>query len=204
MSSWSQVSDSWIYGLHVAEPLTTGISRGRNFELLNRIVIGQRFSYDLRSYLSSQTDLLLLDSARRRSLSLPDGGNPQSRELARSLRAGVDSDRDFLFTVLALFQQQFVYTLSPPLLGQDRVDDFLFSTREGYCEHYASAFTFLMRAAGIPARVVVGYQGGEYNRFEDYMMVYQYNAHAWSEVWLEGEGWVRVDPTSIVDARTNF
>jgi len=152
----------------------------------------------LRSFLDSQTDMLLLDSARRRSLSLPEGGNPQSRELARSLRAGVASDRDYLYTVLALFQQQFSYTLSPPLLGENRVDDFLFSTRAGYCEHYASAFTFMMRAAGVPARVVVGYQGGEYNRFEDYMMVYQYNAHAWSEVWLAGEGWVRVDPTSIV------
>ena len=188
----------WVYGLHLAEALTTGISRGRNFELLNRIVVGQRFSYNLRSYLDSQTDLLLLDSARRRSLSLPEEGNPRSRELALSLRAGVNSDRDYLYAVLALFQQQFSYTLSPPLLGADRVDDFLFSTRAGYCEHYASTFTFMMRAAGVPARVVVGYQGGEYNRFEDYMMVYQYNAHAWSEVWLEGEGWVRIDPTSIV------
>jgi len=188
----------WIYGLHLAEPLTIGLSRGRNYELLNRTVVGQRFSYNLRSFLDSQTDMLLLDSARRRSLSLPEGGNPQSRELARSLRAGVASDRDYLYTVLALFQQQFSYTLSPPLLGENRVDDFLFSTRAGYCEHYASAFTFMMRAAGVPARVVVGYQGGEYNRFEDYMMVYQYNAHAWSEVWLAGEGWVRVDPTSIV------
>jgi hypothetical protein len=100
---------------------------------------------------------------------------------------------------LAFFQQNpFFYTLNPALLNQNRVDDFLFNTQEGFCEHYASAFTFLMRAAGIPARVVVGYHGAEYNLFEDFMMVYQYNAHAWSEVWLDGEGWVRVDPTCAV------
>ncbi len=188
----------WLYGLHLAEPLTAGIVEGRNFELFNRTPVAQRFSYDLQSYPDHQTDLLLLDSARRRSLSLPDSGNPRSRELAQSLRAGEATDRDYVYRVLALFQQQFVYTLSPPLLGTERIDEFLFDSRSGYCEHYAGAFTFMMRAAGIPARVVAGYQGGEYNRFEDYMMVYQYNAHAWSEVWLPGEGWVRVDPTSIV------
>jgi protein-glutamine gamma-glutamyltransferase len=74
----------------------------------------------------------------------------------------------------------------------------MFSTREGFCEHYASAFAFLMRAVGIPTRVVVGYQGAEYNPYENYMMVYQYNAHAWNEVWIEGQGWVRYDPTGAV------
>lgn len=188
----------WLYGLHLAEPLTAGIVDGRNFELFNRTPVAQRFSYDLQSYPDHKTDLLLLDSARRRSLSLPDAGNPRSRELAQSLRAGEATDRDYVYRVLAHFQQQFVYTLNPPLLGTERIDEFLFDSRSGYCEHYAGAFTFMMRAAGIPARVVAGYQGGEYNRFEDYMMVYEYNAHAWSEVWLNGEGWVRVDPTSIV------
>ncbi len=188
----------WIYGLHLAEPQTSEITRGRNFELVNRVEINQRYSYDLLSYRNNQTDLLLLNSTRRRALSLPQGGNPRSRELAASLRAGVESDRDYVYAVLASFQQQFRYTLRPPLLGAERIDDFLFNTRAGYCEHFASAFTFMMRAAGVPARVVVGYHGGEYNRFEDYTMVYQYNAHAWSEVWLEGEGWVRFDPTAIV------
>ncbi|MEZ5491857.1 MAG: DUF3488 and transglutaminase-like domain-containing protein [Gammaproteobacteria bacterium] len=188
----------WIFGLHLAEPLSPQITRGRNFELLNRTPINQRLSYNLRSYRNNQTDLLLLNSIRRRSLALPEGGNPRSRELAQSLRANAATDRDYAFAVMALFQQQFSYTLSPPLLGAERVDEFLFGTRAGYCEHFASAFTFMMRAGGVPARVVVGYQGGEYNRFENYTMVYQYNAHAWSEIWLEGEGWVRFDPTSIV------
>jgi transglutaminase-like putative cysteine protease len=189
----------WLYGLHLAEPESRNLYQSRNFEIFNNGLITKRFSYDLRTFRNSQTDLILLDSARRRSTELPESGNQQSLEFARELRASVDSDRDYIYAVLAHFQQnEFYYTLNPPLLGDNRVDDFLFNTLEGFCEHYASSFAFLMRAAGIPSRVVVGYQGAEYNRFEDYMMVYQYNAHAWNEVWLEGEGWVRFDPTAAV------
>jgi len=141
----------------------------------------------------------LLDSVRRRNLRIPEEGNEASRRFAEELRNTVESDRDYAYTVLGHFQQEeFFYTLNPPLLEENRIDEFLFNTREGFCEHYASTFAYLMRAVGIPARVVVGYQGAEYNRFEDYLMVYQYNAHAWNEVWLEGEGWVRFDPTSAV------
>lgn len=101
--------------------------------------------------------------------------------------------------VLSMFRnQKFFYTLTPPLLGQHSVDEFLFSTRSGFCEHYSSAFTVLMRAAGIPARVVTGYQGGEINDFGHYLIVRQSDAHAWTEIWLKNRGWVRVDPTSAV------
>ena len=107
----------------------------------------------------------------------------------------MNSDRDYAFAVLAHFQRNpFFYTLNPALLGENRIDDFLFSTLEGFCEHYASTFAFLMRAVGIPSRVIVGYQGAEYNRFENYMMVYQYNAHAWNEVWLEGRAGFGLTP----------
>ena len=82
--------------------------------------------------------------------------------------------------------EEFFYTLEPPRLGRDSVDDFLFNTRRGFCEHFASAFTMMVRAAGIPARVVTGYQGGEYNPIGGYFVVRQSDAHAWSEVWLEG------------------
>lgn len=189
----------WVFGLHLAEPVSNNLFQSRNFELFNNGLITQRLSYDLRSFRDNQTDVILLNSARNRSLELPEEGNNRSLEFARSLRATVGSDRDFVYAVLAYFQQNpFFYTLNPPLLGDNRVDEFLFDTQSGFCEHYASSFAFLMRAAGIPARVVIGYQGAEYNRFEDYMMVYQYNAHAWNEVWLEGEGWVRFDPTGAV------
>jgi transglutaminase-like putative cysteine protease len=100
---------------------------------------------------------------------------------------------------LALFrEQEFTYTLQPPLLGEQPIDDFLFKTRKGFCEHYASAFVVLMRAAGLPARVVGGYQGGELNPVDGYLVVRQSDAHAWAEVWLADRGWIRVDPTAAV------
>jgi hypothetical protein len=92
----------------------------------------------------------------------------------------------------------FVYTLKPAIPSGDAIDDFLFRTRKGYCEHFASAFAFLMRAAGIPARIVGGYLGGERNPFGNYLIVRQSDAHVWVEVWLPKTGWTRVDPTSTV------
>ncbi len=189
----------WVYGLHLAEATAGDLFQSRNFELFNNGLVTQRLSYDLRSYLQSDTDLVLLDRVRLQALELPSNGNSQSREFARQLRSSVSSDRDYVMAVLSHFSQnEYFYTLNPALLGDNRIDDFLFDTREGFCEHYSSTFAYLMRAAGIPTRVVIGYQGAELNPFENYMMVYQYNAHAWNEVWLEGEGWVRFDPTGAV------
>lgn len=130
------------------------------------------------------------------ALALPPESNARARAFAQELRAANVTDGEFIQAVLAHFRNQpFFYTLSPALLGEQPVDEFLFETREGFCEHYASAFTFLMRAAGIPARVVTGYMGGEFNPYDGALTVRQYDAHAWSEVWLPDEGWVRVDPT---------
>lgn len=189
----------WLFGLHLAEDINDEFFSGRNFELFNNGRITQRLSYDLRSYMQNQTDVLLLGSSRNRSLELPDEGNERSLEFATELRASVSTDRQYANAVLAHFSaNQYFYTLNAPLLGENRIDEFLFDTMAGFCEHYASSFTYLMRAAGIPARVVIGYQGAEANPYENYLMVYQYNAHAWSEVWFEGEGWVRFDPTGAV------
>ena len=124
--------------------------------------------------------------------------NPRSRALAREMRDAASSDKDYLRSILQMFRdQQFFYTLQPPALGEQPVDDFLFGTRAGFCEHYASAFAVLARAAGLPARVVAGYQGGERNPVADYWIVRQSDAHAWTEIWLEGR-WVRYDPTAAV------
>ncbi|MBM4221584.1 MAG: DUF3488 domain-containing protein, partial [Gammaproteobacteria bacterium] len=121
--------------------------------------------------------------------------NPRSLALAGEMRAAAGSDRAYLRNILGMFRQQnFYYTLEPPPLGDQPVDDFLFGTRSGFCEHYASAFAMLARAAGIPARVVTGYQGGEPNPLSDYWIVRQSDAHAWTEVWLDGY-WERYDPT---------
>lgn len=133
-----------------------------------------------------------------RNLTLPAGFNPRARRLAAEWAADGKSPRETIDKALMLFNREFTYTLEPPLLGRDSVDEFLFVTRRGFCEHYASAFVFLMRAAGIPARVVTGYQGGEQNPLDGYLVVRQSDAHAWAEVWLTGKGWQRVDPTAAV------
>ncbi|MGA2341573.1 MAG: DUF3488 and transglutaminase-like domain-containing protein [Steroidobacteraceae bacterium] len=145
----------------------------------------------------------LTDAARWRDLKLPAGRNPRTLEFARELRRAHPLDSDYARAVLDVFRrEEFFYTLEPPPLGADSVDEFLFDTKRGFCGHYASAFAVLMRAAGIPARVVTGYQGGLYNHFGDYRIVHQSDAHAWNEIWIDGEGWVRIDPTaSIAPAR---
>ncbi|MCB1755308.1 MAG: DUF3488 domain-containing transglutaminase family protein [Gammaproteobacteria bacterium] len=124
------------------------------------------------------------------------GGNLQSQRFAQQLRSRYHDDNALIQAVLQWFNSQpFYYTLTPSLLGNDPVDEFLFKTREGFCEHYASAFAYLLRAAAIPARVVTGYQGGEMN--EDYLIVRQSDAHAWTEAWVDG-AWRRYDPTAAV------
>jgi hypothetical protein len=162
--------------------------------------VDQRFEYSLRSHVETALapDGLAL-TVRRRDLALPADRHPRARALAAELRAASTGDADYVRRVLRRFTAEpYVYTLEPAPLGDDPVDDFLFRTREGFCEHYASSFTVLMRAAGIPARVVTGYQGGELNAYGGYLLVRQSSAHAWSEVWLEGRGWTRVDPTAAV------
>jgi protein-glutamine gamma-glutamyltransferase len=151
------------------------------------------------SYTRVQSSETLSASMRRRDLRLPPNRNPRSLQLAQTLRSAHPDDMDYAHAVLNMFTQQpFYYTLTPPRLGDDSVDEFLFDTKQGFCGHYASAFATLMRAAGIPARVVTGYQGGTFNRFADYWIVRQSNAHAWDEIWIEGRGWLRVDPTSAI------
>ncbi len=139
------------------------------------------------------------DAELRRNLRLPNTLSERTRQLAQHWRNSVRSDREVIDAALHYFHTEpFVYTLEPPLLGANPIDEFLFETRRGFCEHYASAFTLLMRSAGIPARVVTGYQGGELNPLGGYLIVRQSDAHAWVELWLDEAGWVRFDPTAAV------
>ncbi len=141
----------------------------------------------------------LPERSRWRDLRLPAGRNPRAVALGERLRAQTASDDRFVGAVLEFLRTGgFQYTLTPPQLGSDSVDDFLFGTRRGFCDHFASAFVTLMRAGGVPARVVTGYLGGEWNRFGGYLLVRQSDAHAWAEVWLSSRGWTRVDPTAVV------
>jgi len=141
----------------------------------------------------------------RRYLRLPSGFGHRTRKLIKQFENNIDRNRtyDVQIAKMALdyFQSNnFIYTRKPPILTHDPIDQFLFNSRAGFCEHYASAFTFMMRAAGIPARIVTGYQGAEYNPAQDYYIVRQSNAHAWTEVWLQHQGWTRIDPTTVIPA----
>ncbi|NTV97407.1 MAG: DUF3488 domain-containing transglutaminase family protein, partial [Thiobacillus sp.] len=159
----------------------------------------ERLRYTVQSWLDYRLETELPAWLRAQSLALPDGYNPDSVALARRWADESAAPEAIVDRALAYFRKEpFHYTLSPPPLGDDAVDDFLFLTRRGFCEHYANAFTVLMRAAGVPARVVTGYQGGERNPVGGYWIVRSRDAHAWSEVWLAGRGWVRVDPTAAV------
>ena len=130
---------------------------------------------------------------------IPKLYNPRAQKLAAEWRANGANDAAIVRTALSYFSREaFQYTLEPPLLGVQSVDDFMFGSKQGFCEHYASAFVFLMRAANVPARVVTGYLGGEFNDVGNYYIVRQSDAHAWAEVWLEKQGWVRVDPTGAI------
>ena len=173
-------------------------SLGPALQLLNAEPFWERTSYRARSVTSGVTVTAANPANLEANLRLPAGRNPRTVELARALRIQAGDDRAFIGRALQMFRdQRFYYSLTPPALGLNSVDEFLFETRAGFCEHYASSLAVLARAGGIPARVVVGYQGGERNPFGDYWIVRQANAHAWVEVWIDG-AWRRVDPTSAV------
>jgi transglutaminase-like putative cysteine protease len=191
----------WIFALDVVTKWPTRTVRTSDLQLLSprEQPISTLTSFRLQSATAYSVSTPLPEFMRQVDLWLPQGRNGRSMALARAMRESAGSDEAFIAAVLAKFRnEEYFYTLEPPRLQLDSVDDFLFNTRRGFCEHFASAFTMLVRAAGIPARVVTGYQGGEYNPLSGYLLIRQSDAHAWSEVWLEGRGWVRVDPTAAV------
>ena len=168
-------------------------------QLLATNPIAQLVTYSAVSYTQTRSGGPVPLVARRVDTRLPPNRNLRSVALAKEMRGRASSDPQYIAAVLDLFRQGgFEYTLTPPLLNLDSVDDFLFNTKRGFCGHYASAFVTLMRAAGIPARVVTGYQGGEWNPIRQYYLVRQSDAHAWAEVWIDGRGWTRIDPTAVV------
>jgi protein-glutamine gamma-glutamyltransferase len=167
-----------------------------------------RVRYRVRSYTSFRVGPTEPDADLAQWLELPPNYNPRTLQFVSDLRNQIldPADRDphardaaLVNAVINHFRRGgFHYTLRPPALDRNSVDDFLFRTRLGFCEHYASAFVFMMRALNIPARIVTGYQGGEINPVDGYLTVRQSDAHAWAEVWLRGRGWIRMDPTAAV------
>lgn len=190
----------WLLALDFTSPGVEQVRYARDFQLLSTTPVRERRRLNLRAYPETPVGVDESVGLLRMNLQLPAGFNPRTTELVASLTANTSDPETRIDRVLDYFRGgSFIYTLRPPLLGRDSVDEFLFDTRRGFCEHFASAFVVMMRSAGIPARVVTGYQGGEINPVDGVMVVRQSDAHAWAEVWLDGRGWVRVDPTAAAN-----
>ena len=190
---------TWWFALDTpAQSPANNVSLTYDNQLLSAEPVREPVSFDAVSYLRTRS-LEPLSASSRRQDTAPPRNNPRSLALAQTLRQRAGSDAEFVAATLEYLRGGgFVYSLTPELLGADAVDDFLFNTRNGFCGHYASAFVTLMRAAGVPAHVVTGYLGGEWNPVGGYFVVRQSDAHAWAEVWLEGRGWTRIDPTAAI------
>ncbi|HET9445459.1 MAG TPA: DUF3488 and transglutaminase-like domain-containing protein, partial [Steroidobacteraceae bacterium] len=169
----------WVFALDVATRWPRRVSRTSDMQLLSRQdrPISTLTSFRLESATQYTVNAPLPNLMRTVDTRLPAGRNERSVALAREMRERAGSDEAFIAAVLAKFRdEEYFYTLEPPRLALDSIDDFLFNTRRGFCEHFASAFTMLARAAGIPARVVTGYQGGEYNGMSGYLLIRQSEA----------------------------
>lgn len=190
---------NWLFALDYPATVPADTRLSLDFQLIRRDPVIQLLKYAMVSNPDFADSPELPVTLRAQALELPEGSNPETRRLMETWRGETPDDAALVQRVLNHFNQQpFRYSLDAPLLGRDAVDDFLFETRTGFCEHYASAFAVMMRMAGIPARIVTGYMGGWYNALGDYYLVRQSDAHAWAEVWQPGRGWVRVDPTAAV------
>ncbi len=190
----------WLFALDLPSLVPPRSRLSLDFAIIADEPVQTLRQYEMRSFIDYRLAAQSPPMASR-YLQLPGEVGRRARTLARELRSSSANNAAYVQAVLHyIASQAFYYTRQPPLLLRDAIDEFLFSSRRGFCEHYASAFTFLMRAAGIPARVVTGYQGGEMNPQSDYFIVRQSDAHAWVEVWLKGEGWRRVDPTAVIPA----
>ncbi len=189
----------WLFALEMPTQISIPADFAPDFQMLNRTPVNSRLRYNVRSHLSFHANLAEPPQQLRRALALPPNVNPRARQLTNEWRSQAANDDTLVRMALTYFNRNdFSYTLEPPPLGINSVDEFLFESKQGFCEHYASAFVFLMRASGIPARIVTGYQGSEYNELGDYFIVRQSDAHAWAEVWFRDRGWVRIDPTAAI------
>jgi len=188
---------TWLFALESAASLPERARMTHDGVLLAPGPVRARVRYALESVAEPREPAREEAGQLQRARALPAGFNPRARALAEQWRGESQDDTEIVLKAIEHFRSgRLAYTLEPPLLGRDSVDEFLFDTRAGFCEHFSSAFVFLLRAAGVPARVVTGYQGGEVNQVDRIITVRQSDAHAWAEAWLGGRGWVRLDPTA--------
>ncbi|WP_279858582.1 DUF3488 and transglutaminase-like domain-containing protein, partial [Pseudomonas sp. GD04158] len=186
----------WLFALDVGEVAQNESRMMTDFRWQRRRPVDRPLLYQARSWPQALREADAEPPALRRALQLPEQGDPRSRAWAAELQREHPQAEALVAALLQHFNREpYVYTLRPQPLGRDSIDEFLFDTRRGFCAHYAGAMTFVLRAAGIPARVVTGYQGGELNPGGNYIQVRQFDAHAWVEYWLPEQGWRSVDPT---------
>ncbi|WP_122664618.1 transglutaminase TgpA family protein [Pseudomonas viridiflava] len=189
----------WLSSLDIGESDQADVRQMNDFRLQRRRPVEQSLLYNVTSWPDATREAQLNENIQRQDLQLPGKGNPQARQWASDLARRYPKPDALAQAMLDYFAREpYHYTLKPPTLGPDSIDDFLFDSRRGFCAHYAGAMTFVLRAAGIPARVVAGYQGGELNPDGQYLTVRQFDAHAWVEYWQPGVGWRSVDPTAAV------
>jgi len=193
---------TWLFGLDIPTKIPSNTFLSTNYELHKPQPVKKLIRYELISYTDYKLDPYSQDSFRQ-YLHVPSQSAPKTRRLVKALLAqtiGSPQPKAQLVKLALdhIKNEPFYYTQRPPLLHNDPIDEFLFETRKGFCEHYASAFAVLTRIAGIPSRVVTGYLGGEYNSAGKYWSIKQSDAHAWTEVWLPNQGWVRIDPTAVI------
>lgn len=190
---------NWLFALDVPAELPRNAMLLADLQLRSHRQIDQRHRYELTSYLGYQYGQQASPVQLRRALQFDDTRNPRTVALGRQWAKENPDPRAIVQKAGRLFSTGYTYTLEPPLLDPTHpYDDFVFRSKQGFCEHYSGSFALLMRAAGIPARVVTGYQGGEVNPITNELIVRQADAHAWTEVWVRDEGWVRIDPTAAV------
>ncbi|MCF6203934.1 MAG: DUF3488 and transglutaminase-like domain-containing protein [Methylococcaceae bacterium] len=188
----------WIFTLDMPTVYPQKLIKNGLFQLLNPTKPKKRKQYEITSFLKFNTGKLT-DTEYSDNTQLPAQPMPEVTQLVNELKGDNDSAQFLISAIFHHFKNNdFSYTLNPPVMEINPIETFLFKARSGFCGHYATAFVYLLRVANIPARVVSGYQGGSINKVGNFLEIKQSDAHAWAEVWLENKGWVRFDPTSAV------
>jgi len=191
-------SKNWVFSLDMPAKFDAPLIQKANYQLITKGNPYNRAEYKISSYADYNTGYLT-KTEYTNNTQLPDNISPKITELVKKLQGFDESPEIFIKNLLQHFRyENFHYTLQPPLMLENPIEQFLFEARAGFCEHYAATFVYLMRIAQVPARIVTGYQGGAFNKVGNFLEIRQANAHAWAEVWIEGKGWLRVDPTSAI------
>jgi len=189
---------TWLFALDIPSSVPPNALMLSDYQMRSREPVNVLKAYSIGSHLNYRIDAESSPVELQRYLNFNSRINPRTIAFGRQMREKYPDSKQLIEELMRKYNQEFTYTLEPPLLGDNPMDEFLFETKVGFCEHYAGSFALIMRAAGVPARVVTGYQGGEVNPVSRQLVVRQAEAHAWTEVWLADLGWLRVDPTFAV------